>query len=607
MSGTSEQTNGTNGHTETMPLGRYLWTRIKHIGISRVFGVPGDFNLTLLDHVYDVDGLEWVGNTNELNAAYAADGYSRVKHGAGCLVTTHGVGELSALNAIAGSMTEQVKVIHVVGQTSRRMQENKMMIHHSIGFEPDHQMFNKASTAFRVAAAELQSEKGAAEEIDRVLRECFVKSGPVYIFVPIDLVDLPVSSVALKTPLDLSPPRDKKAVEAAAEATLEAIYASQNPAFLVDCLVDRHDSINELKTLLDKVPFPIYSTNMSKGLIDESHPNYVGLSNGIPSRIGVSASIKASDLVINFGLLPSDTNSGGFTRNIPRDRSIDLNPHTVNIKGDKIFSDTPLKAIIQSIIDKVDKSRLPSVKKLSLPERPLEDDHDATHITQSWIWHQLASFLEPHDVVLGETGTAAFGMPDATYPDSTQWHTQTYYGSIGYATPAAFGADVALAEMAAASSRPRGRTVLVTGDGSLMLTVQEIGNMVKQKASPVIFLINNAGYTIERVIHGAKQSYNDIVPFDYSKMLPFFNMPDEQAKASFHRAETKKELEEILKLDRVKKPDGGPQIVEIIMDAMDVPWRLATQIATRGPEAVKEMKEAGFKVREMEHGAGFWS
>ncbi|KAK6422474.1 hypothetical protein LTR95_016665 [Oleoguttula sp. CCFEE 5521] len=607
MSGKSEQSNGTNGHAETVPLGRYLWTRIKQIGISRVFGVPGDFNLTLLDHVYDVDGLEWVGNTNELNAAYAADGYSRVKHGAGCLVTTHGVGELSALNAIAGSMTEQVKVIHVVGQTSRRMQENKMMIHHSIGFEPDHQMFNKASTAFRVAAAELQSEKGAPEEIDRVLRECFVKSGPVYIFVPIDLVDLPVPSTALQTPLDLSPPQDKKAVEAAAEATLEAIYASKNPAFLVDCLVDRHDSINELKTLLDKVPFPIYSTNMSKGLIDESHPNYVGLSNGIPSRIGVSAGIKASDLVINFGLLPSDTNSGGFTRNIPRDRSIDLNPHTVNIKGDKIFSDTPLKAIIQSIIEKVDKSRLPSFKKPSLPERPLEDDQDATHITQSWIWHQLASFLEPHDVVLGETGTAAFGMPDATYPDSTQWHTQTYYGSIGFATPAAFGADVALSEMAAASSRPRGRTVLVTGDGSLMLTVQEIGNMVKQKASPIIFLINNAGYTIERVIHGAKQSYNDIVPFDYSRMLPFFNMPAEQAKASFHRAETKKELEEILKLDRVKKPKGGPQIVEIIMDAMDVPWRLATQIATRGPEAVKEMKEAGFKVREMEHGAGFWS
>ena len=152
-----------------------------------------------------MDGLEWIGNTNELNAAYAADGYARVKNGAGCLITTHGVGELSALNAIGGSMTEQVKVIHVVGQTSLKMQKARMMIHHSIGFSPSHQIFNDASRNFRVAAAEIQKAEGAAEEIDRVLRECFVKSGPVYVFVPIDLVDVHVPSKALQTPLNLEP------------------------------------------------------------------------------------------------------------------------------------------------------------------------------------------------------------------------------------------------------------------------------------------------------------------------------------------------------------------------------------------------------------------
>lgn len=75
-------------------------------------------------------------------------------------------GELSALNAIAGSMTEQVKVIHVVGQTPRPMQENRLMIHHSIGFNPDHQIFNKASEGFRVAAAELWEAEDAPAEID---------------------------------------------------------------------------------------------------------------------------------------------------------------------------------------------------------------------------------------------------------------------------------------------------------------------------------------------------------------------------------------------------------------------------------------------------------
>jgi pyruvate decarboxylase len=168
-------------------LGCYMWERIHQIGVDTIFGVPGDFNLQFLDSIFHVDGLRWMGNQNELNAAYAADGYARVKGVPGCLVTTHGVGELSALNGIAGSMSEHVKVIHVVGQTTKAMQKNHMMIHHSIGNKPDHQMYNKASAGLRYAAAELWDVETAPAEIDRVIRECFLKSGPVYIFLPLDL------------------------------------------------------------------------------------------------------------------------------------------------------------------------------------------------------------------------------------------------------------------------------------------------------------------------------------------------------------------------------------------------------------------------------------
>src|SRR5690242_11573673 len=91
---------------------------------------PGDFNLQFLDSIYQTGRLKFITNQNELNAAYAADGYARVKGAPGCFVTTHGVGELSALNGVAGAMSEHVKLIHVVGQTTRAMQKNHMMIHH---------------------------------------------------------------------------------------------------------------------------------------------------------------------------------------------------------------------------------------------------------------------------------------------------------------------------------------------------------------------------------------------------------------------------------------------------------------------------------------------
>ncbi|KAK3659996.1 hypothetical protein LTR56_000922 [Elasticomyces elasticus] len=564
-------------------------------------GIPGDFNLTLLDHIYDVDGLEWVGNTNELNAAYATDGYARTTGGAGCFVTTHGVGELSALNGVAGSMTEQVKSIHVVGQTSRKMQKNRMMIHHSIGFNPDHNIFNNASKAFRVAAAEIQSEEGATEEIDRVLRECFVKSRPVYIFLPIDLVDKHVSAKALEKPLDLKPVADEKKVEEAANAVLDALYASKNPSIFVDCLVQRYQADAEMRELVDKLAIPIYTSNMGKGIIDEDHPQYVGLYNGMPSGPGVEAAYIKSDLMIVVGNLPSDTNSGGFTRQAPAEKIVAIDADNVTVK-EKTYPEAPIKAVLRKLLDIVTTDKVPIVEMPKLPERPLEDDRDSKLITQSWVWHRLAEFLEPNDVIFGETGTAAFGIPDATFPPHTQWITQTYYGSIGYATPAAFGVEVALTRNEA-QGKPRGRTILVTGDGSLMLTVQEVGNMVKQGLKPIIILINNAGYTIERVIHGARQSYNDIVPFNYSHMLPFFNMPEGEARMNFHRAETKAGLEEILGLEHVRKPKTV-QIVEVVMDMMDVPWRLSTQIATRGPAAVKEMQEAGFKVRQLQKQEG---
>ena len=461
-----------------------------------------------------------------------------------------------------------------------------MMIHHSIGSEPDHQVFNKASKDFRCAAAELQSEQGATEEIDRVLRELFIQSKPVYIFFPIDLVDKPVSAESLKTPLNLEATKDEKSVSRACSAILDALYSSKSPGIFVDCLVQRHNAVSEIRELVDKLGVRTYTTNMGKGIIDETNPNYVGLYNGLPTGAGVPAAIEESDLMLVVGNLPSDTNSGGFTRKILPEHTITINPHDVSLQdGSPTFTKVPIKALLRKLIECVDKSKVPKVEMPKLPPRPTEDDADSKLITQSWVWHRLAESLQPHDVVFGETGTAAFGLPDATFPPNTTWITQTYYGSIGYATPAAFGVEVALTDRVKThSQQPRGRTVLVTGDGSLMLTVQEVGNFIKHRLAPLIILINNSGYTIERVIHGARQSYNDIVPFNYKHMLPFFNMPEAEAKKCFHRAETKAELDEILEKDEVKKPQTV-QVVEIVMDMMDVPWRLSTQIATRG-EAV---------------------
>ncbi|KAK4999384.1 hypothetical protein LTR66_001581 [Elasticomyces elasticus] len=478
------------------------------------------------------------------------------------------------------------------------MQKNRMMIHHSVGFDPDHQLYNKTSRNFRVAAAELQNINTAPAEIDRVIRECFVKSAPVYIFVPIDMVNEHVPLSALDNPIDLTMPRTattEQSISAAIEAVASAIYASKNPAVLVDCLVQRHNSTAETKLLVDKLKIPVYSTNMGKGIVDETEPNYVGVYNGTISTPGLSIAIEASDLVLVLGSLPCDTNTGGFSRKIRPENAIEITPTTVTIHGKKIFEDCYIRPFLAKLATSLIPEKVPKVTKPILPPTA-EMDVETDAITQSWIWHRIASFLRPHDVVFGETGTAAFGLPDATFPEDVTWITQTYYGSIGYATPAALGADLALAELHAENGSPRGRTVLITGDGSIQLTIQELGTMIARNARPIIFVINNAGYTIERAIHGADKPYNDVAPYNWQAALRLFGMSEEQTKECFHRVATKQEFEEAVAKGSVTDPERV-QMVEVVMDRLDCPWRLLSQIATRGEAVVKEMERAGFKVR----------
>lgn len=306
-----------------IPLGLYLWRRIRQLGIESIFGVPGDFNLNFLDFIYDVPGLSWVGNANELNAAYAADGYGRIRGTPGCLVTTHGVGELSALNGIAGSMSEHVPVIHIVGQTPRAHQEKHLMIHHSIGTSPDHQLYNKASQGFRCAAAELWDPSKAPAEIDRVLRECWVQKLPVYIFFPIDLTGAMVKASQLDTPIDLSMPVNEAGEEEAVNAIGEALQKAKNPAIFVDFLVRSHGQ-PEARRLVDALHLPIYASHMSKGAISETHERYVGLYNGNVSKPGIADAMEASDLVLALGWWPSDSNTAAFGRNIPPEKRIDI-------------------------------------------------------------------------------------------------------------------------------------------------------------------------------------------------------------------------------------------------------------------------------------------
>jgi indolepyruvate decarboxylase len=110
----------------------YIVARLADEGIAHCFGVAGDYAFPICDAVDSSSRIKWVGCANELNASYAADGYARIR-GAAMLVTTYGVGELSALNGVMGAKAERSLVFHVVGMPSYQNQRVRKIAHHTLG------------------------------------------------------------------------------------------------------------------------------------------------------------------------------------------------------------------------------------------------------------------------------------------------------------------------------------------------------------------------------------------------------------------------------------------------------------------------------------------
>lgn len=145
-------------------------------------------------------------------------------------------------------------------------------------------------------------------------------------------MDAPVPSSPLQKVIDLSVKSDSESLNTAIAATEKALYSAQRPAIFVDCLVQRHNAVEEIKKLVDKLQIPVYTSNMGKGIIDETHPSYVGLYNGVVSHPGLAEVFSKSDLILLCGSMPTDTNTAGFTRKTPTENTVSVDPTKVTVR-----------------------------------------------------------------------------------------------------------------------------------------------------------------------------------------------------------------------------------------------------------------------------------
>jgi indolepyruvate decarboxylase len=192
----------------------HVLSRLKAIGISQVFGVAGDYAFSVDDTIATFPGIEWVGCCNELNAAYAADGYARIR-GVGAVCTTYGVGELSAINAIAGAYAEHLPVFHLVGMPNMPTQAGRALVHHTLG-NGEFDLFRKMAEPV-VSASAVMTPQNVAYETERLIAEALYHRRPVYMAFPADVANQVVVSGAqpLDPPLAIAPLSSRRPMRSA--------------------------------------------------------------------------------------------------------------------------------------------------------------------------------------------------------------------------------------------------------------------------------------------------------------------------------------------------------------------------------------------------------
>jgi TPP-dependent 2-oxoacid decarboxylase len=549
--------------TTTTTVGSYLATRLVQLGVTHLFGLPGDYNLTLLDELLAVEGIDWSGSTNELNAAYTADGYARVGRRLGALVTAHGVGELSAINGIAGSYAEDVPVVHIVGMPSRAAMERRAPLHHTL-LDGDFLRFARMSREVTAAQAVLDP-RTAAQEIDRVLQVALNTSKPVYLGVPVDVANAPVLGVPLRIPLRCMG-SEPAAVEAFRIALERRFTGEKGITMLAGPRIHRRGLETVVAELAALPGVRVASQPGSNALLDEDHAASLGTYSGAATRSDEARdAIDNASLLVMAGTVESDFTTGSFTHRYNSALAVELTIDHARV-GRSVYPGVRLEDSLQVLHELVSRSQFADASAIALtapasvPGVNLDEP-----LNHERFWARVQDWLAPSTTVAAEIGTALYGALDLRLPPDSDLLGQPVWSSIGFTLPAVLGAALA---------RPDRRPVLFIGDGSAQLTVQELGTFYARGIRPVVFVLNNDGYTVERLLQSPQADYQDIVPWNWTELPAALGGVDVRTA----KVRTVRELRDALQ--DASDPEHA-SLIEVVLPRMDVP-RLLVELARGG-------------------------
>ncbi|KGM27872.1 acetolactate synthase catalytic subunit [Photorhabdus luminescens] len=441
-------------------------------GVDKVFGYPGGAIMPVYDALYD-GGVEHLLCRHEQGAVMAAIGYARASGKPGVCIATSGPGATNLITGLADALLDSVPVVAITGQVGSEL----------IGTDA----FQEVDVlGLSLACTKHSFLVDSLENLPQIMAEAFSiatsgRPGPVLIDIPKDIQLKEGNLVPHLVPVEQKAPCSESELEQARKM----IAAAAKPVLYVGGGVGMSQAVSVLRDFVVETGMPVVSTLKGLGAADSEHPCYLGML-GMHGSKAANLAVQSCDLLIAVGARFDDRVTGKLNTFAPRAKVIHLDIDPAEL-GKLRQAHVSLLGDVKALLPRLQQplSIMPwqqEVKSLKA-EYPWCYDHQGESIYAPWLLKQVSDRKACNTVITTDVGQhQMWTAQHMTFDGPENFITSSGLGSMGFGIPAAIGAQIA---------RPEDMVICVSGDGSFMMNVQELGT-IKRKQLPVkILLLDN--------------------------------------------------------------------------------------------------------------------
>lgn len=555
-------------------VGEYLIQALYKNGVRHIFGVPGDFVLGFYHLLDQSKKLKIINTCDEQGAGFAADAYARV-NGLGAVCITYCVGGLKVVNPTAQAFAEKSPLVVISGAPGIKERKKNPLLHHKVrNFDTQLEIFKQLT----VDSILIDDNTIAPQGIDRVISSVLQYKRPGYIELPRDMVSVRILTSQQEQRPNSSSSESTTETEyksdliSMREALLKAtamINSSDKPVIVVGIEIHRFGLQEKLLELVNKTAIPFVSTVLSKSVINEDHPSFLGVYEGAMGYESVREYVESSDCLILIGALMTDINFAISSTPIEQSRSIYVTSERLSIKHhnfENIFLEDFINGLIEAPLVRRDfiVFKKEGDNKIKIINKEQSLAVTSKKITAQRLFELLNLYLlTDKTIVIADVGDSLFGALDLRIHGQTEFLSPAYYCSMGFAVPASIGAQLA---------NPRLRPIVIVGDGAFQMTGMEVSTVARFNLNPVIIVLNNGGYGTERPMLDGP--FNDVLRWDYSLIAQligrgrgFVVETEEQFEDALSEVE-RKYSKELCILDVRLDPLDGSQALKRLTEAL---------------------------------------